>query len=359
MLPLVATFGLAAICLESGAESGSLQDSLLQMAVWAAWGFFSAELALRLWIAPEGHDHRLVTRRWIYQSYLISARGVIDIAAVVSLPLGWALGLEPRDMALLGVVWAFKYVRHSTGLALVIRVGLRARTQLFSVLAVFFVLFLIAATLAYIFERRAQPEQFGSIPHAMWWAITTLTTTGYGDTIPQTPLGRLLAGWSMIGGISVFALLAGIIANAFTEEIKRADFLRTWDLVTKIPFFSDLGAAATSDVVQLLQPRYVRRGTVLFRRGDRGDVMYFIVSGEVTVELQPTPQVLRDGSFVGEMALLFRSRRSASVVATQNSHLLVLDVANLRTLAGRRPEIVEAIETEAKRRKAHNQAQPA
>jgi voltage-gated potassium channel len=78
--------------------------------------------------------------------------------------------------------------------------------------------------------------------------------------------------------------------------------------------------------------------------------MYFIVSGEVAVQLAPNPVILGEGSFFGEMALLFDAPRSATVIATKPSVLLVLDIADFRILAGRRPEIVDAIEAEGKKR---------
>ncbi|MFZ8292018.1 potassium channel family protein, partial [Staphylococcus aureus] len=77
----------------------------------------------------------------------------------------------------------------------------------------FGIVLIAAATLAHIAERADQPEVFGSIPKALWWAIVTLTTTGYGDVVPQTAFGRIIAGFVMISGIGVLALLAGILAT--------------------------------------------------------------------------------------------------------------------------------------------------
>src|SRR5213079_1451267 len=107
----------------------------------------------------------------------------------------------------------------------------------------------------YLIERGSQPQVFSSIPAALWWAIVTLTTTGYGDVTPLTPLGRMLAGIVMVSGILVFALWAGILATGFAEETRRREFLRTWDLVAKVPFFHDVGAAVIADVARLLRPR--------------------------------------------------------------------------------------------------------
>jgi voltage-gated potassium channel len=123
-----------------------------------------------------------------------------------------------------------------------------------------------------------------------------------------------------------------------------------------VPFFQTLGAAAIADIVRLLHARDVAAGTVIVREGQPGDAMYFIVSGEATAMVTPAPVVLKPGAFFGEMALLFGTPRSASVVVTKPSVLLVLDVADFRVLAGRRPELINVIEAEGRRRREANAA---
>lgn len=167
-------------------------------------------------------------------------------------------------------------------------------------------IFLTAATLAYVFERNAQPEAFGSVPRAIGWAIATLTTTGYGDLMPISVWGRLLGGWVMVSGIVMFALQAGIIATAFGEELKRRHFLHTWDLVTAVPFFRELGAAANADIVRLLQAREVAVGTIIVRKAEAGDAMYFVVSGEVAVQLTSEPLLLGPGQLLWRDGTSFR-----------------------------------------------------
>ena len=155
--------------------------------------------------------------------------------------------------SLFGFIWAFKLVRYAPGLASLRRVISNARHALLSVLLGFGILLLLAASLVYLLERTSQPEDFGSIPAALWWAIVTMTTTGYGDVVPHTALGRMLAGVVMVSCILVFALWAGILATGYAEETRRREFLRTWDLVAKVPFLHDVGAAVIADVTQLLQ----------------------------------------------------------------------------------------------------------
>lgn len=77
---------------------------------------------------------------------------------------------------------------------------------------------LFSATLLYVVERNAQPEAFASIPSALWWSIVTLTTVGYGDVVPVTPLGKLFGALTTVGGIALFALPSSILAAGFLEE---------------------------------------------------------------------------------------------------------------------------------------------
>ena len=353
---LIATAGLVAMIANTGTDIGSRADLLLSGIVTLVWGLFVANYALRIWSSPEGKERRAVSATGTRLHYMLSASGCIDLMSAMALPIGWLTGLPERDAQLVAIVWALNYARHSSGLTLLLRVMRRAFPALVSIATVFFVVLLIAATLAYVFEREAQPETFRSIPHALWWAIVTLSTTGYGDVVPVTLWGRLLAAWVMVGGLVIFALWAGIIANAFAEELKRRNFLKTWDLVADVPFFQTLGAAAIADIVRLVRARDVAAGTVVIRQGQAGDSMYFIVSGEATVTFGTEPIKLRPGAFFGEMALLFGTPRSATVVITKPSVLLVLDIADFRLLAGRRPELINVIEAEGRRRREENAA---
>ncbi len=341
------TIGLVAMIVGTSPTVGESGHRFLSGIVTVVWGLIATQFIVGLWTAGATPGRR---------AYLASAEGLIDLAAAFALPLGWLLTSGSSDASLFALIWVLRYIRHTTGLALFWRIMQRSSASLLSILSLFLVVFLTAATLAYVFERNAQPETFGSVPSTMWWAIVTLTTTGYGDLTPSTIWGRLLAGWVMVGGIVMFALQAGIIATAFAEELQRRHFLHTWDLVTAVPFFGGLGAAAIADVVRLLSAREVAEGTIVVSVGEPGDAMYFIVSGEVTVHLTSGSLKLGPGQFFGEMALLFGAPRSATVTATKPSVLLVLDIADFRELAGRRPEIVNLIEAEGKRRRDANAA---
>jgi voltage-gated potassium channel len=221
---------------------------------------------------------------------------------------------------------------------------------LLAVFLVFGIVLLLAASLAYLLERRVQPEMFGSVPQALWWAIVTLTTTGYGDVIPVTVLGRVLAGCVMVAGVLVFALWAGILATGFTEETRRQEFLHTWDLVAQVPFFRDTGTTVIAEVARLLRAHQFPAGAVIMRRGERGDCMYFIARGEVEIRVGAQPVRLGAGAFFGEVALLTGDPRNATVVAARRSTLLALDIVDFRGLLGRQPELARIIGEAAGRR---------
>jgi voltage-gated potassium channel len=81
-------------------------------------------------------------------------------------------------------------------------------------------LIIISACLMYFAEHVEQPKEFSSIPKTLYWSVVTLTTTGYGDMTPKTPVGRLLTGIIMMIGVAIFALPAGIITAGFLEEMR-------------------------------------------------------------------------------------------------------------------------------------------
>ena len=275
------------------------------------------------------------------------------------MPAALLSGIAPAGARLFGLVWVLKLVRYTPAFDLLVRVIRNERAPLASVLLAFLIVLLLAATGAYLFERDVQPATFGSIPAALWWAITTLTTTGYGDEIPVTAPGRLLAGVVMIGGIAVFALWAGILASGFAQELRRREFLRTWDLVARVPLFASVGAQTIAEVARRLRPRDLGAGRTVVRGGEPGDCMYFIVEGEVLIRLPGRPVRLGEGAFFGEMALITGEPRVASVVTVQPTRLLVLDVADFRALAASRPELGQAIHAEAGQRQAELQARAA
>jgi voltage-gated potassium channel len=320
----------------------------LDAGFWIVCAFFFAEYVLRLIAAAIGPGAEHFGKWRARLGWTISITSLPDLLGII--PGVLALAFGPESASLFGFLWTFKLVRYAPGLAGLRRVIRDSRNALLSVLIGFCIVLVISASLAYLSERAAQPQTFGSMPSALWWAITTLTTTGYGDITPVTPLGRVLGGLVMVSGIMVFALWAGILATGFAEETRRRQFLQTWDLVAKVPFFQNVGAAAIADVARLLRPREYAPGAIIVRRGEPGDCMYFVVSGQVEVQLKPEPVLLGPGDFFGEVALLTGGPRNATIVATRLCTLLSLDIADFRQLLARQPDLARVIHDEAQRR---------
>src|SRR5258708_14870974 len=129
----------------------------------------------------------------------------------------------------------------------------------------------------------------------------------------------------------------GIRAPVLPPEPRRDNFLKTWDSVSKVPFFASLGPAAIADVTHVLRTMDLPPRTMIVRKGQPGDCMYFIASGEVEVDLPGKKVKLGEGDFFGEMALLGNRQRSANISTTQLSRLLVLDLVDFHVLMARHP----------------------
>jgi voltage-gated potassium channel len=314
--------------------------------LWGCQAFFIFE-----WVVRLRHAFRM-GRRW---GYVLSIRGLVDAGAAVAVPLAMLLGVNPKSAWLFGVFWMLKVVPGIPSLRQLRRVLVVESGPLLSVLVIFLMVLFLASVAEYYVERDIQPAAFGSVPAALWWAVATLTTTGYGDVVPITPLGRLIAAAVMICGLGVFGLWTGIMATGFAAETRRDNFLKTWESVTKVPFFAALGPAAIADVTHMLRTIDLPARTTIMRKGQVGDCMYFIAAGEVEVELPGKKVTLGDGAFFGEMALLGNNLRSANIATTRVSQLLVLDLVDFRLLMARHPDLAETIDAEARRRVQENQ----
>jgi len=216
---------------------------------------------------------------------------------------------------------------------------------------------LLVALIAGFGCTSSDKQDFPDFGTAAWWAIVTLGTVGYGDVVPQTVGGRMVGSLVMVSGILVLALMTGILATGFAEEERRREYLRVWDQVTKVPMFAELGTVTLSEIVGKLRVRHYPPRIVVVRRDEPGDSMFFISEGEVEVRLPRGGIALGQGAFFGEMALLDRLPRSATVVTTGPATLLVLYASDFYEIASHIPSLVEAVEREARRRRAENQGE--
>jgi voltage-gated potassium channel len=337
--------GIAVMVLLTVAPAYQAAHRWVDAALWACWAYFLFEWGVRL-----RHAMRL-KRLWAYAA---SGSGLVDAAGAVAIPLAIICGVEPKTAWLLSVLWVLKVVPGIPGLRQLRRVLVQESGPLSSVLVIFLMVLFLASVAVHFLERDVQPATFGSVPATMWWAVVTLTTVGYGDVVPVTALGRMVAAMVMISGLGVFGLWTGILATGFAAETRRDNFLKTWDSVSKVPFFAALGPSAIADVTHMLRTMDLPPRTVIIRKGQTGDCMYFIAAGEVEVDLPGKKVQLSEGAFFGEMALLGNNLRSADIVTTRLSKLLVLDLVDFRLLMARHPDLAETIDVEAKRRALEN-----
>ncbi|MGD0837488.1 MAG: ion transporter [Polyangia bacterium] len=177
---------------------------------------FTAEVLLRIWSA-NGLGSPYVQRRSPRLSYLLSPGGVVDLLAIVPCYLGANTFIVVRSFRLLRVFRLAKLARYSAALGLLAKAIRMRRRELTALAIVGALTILISATLVYSAEHEAQPNAFASMPDALWWALSTLTTVGYGDIYPVTALGRVCASVIMILGIGLVALPTGLVGSAFYE----------------------------------------------------------------------------------------------------------------------------------------------
>lgn len=202
---------------EYAAAYGSLFHSIEIVSVT----IFTIEYVLRLWIAPL--DPRYAGRFGRLR-YALSMMAVIDLAAIVPslLPMFF-----PMDLLILRFFRVFrlfrllKMSRYVESLDTLDDAIIAKKEELLVSMAMLAMLLLFSSSLMYLVEHEAQPDKFPNIPSALWWGVVTLTSVGYGDTFPITPLGKFFGGITAFLGVAMFALPTGIFAAGFVEELAK------------------------------------------------------------------------------------------------------------------------------------------
>lgn len=183
---------------------------------------FTVEYVVRLWVATADPRYRRPVLGRL--RYAFTPMALIDLLAILPFWLMVA-NVDARIIRLVRVLRVLriaKLSRYSTAIQTLGRVFVAKRGELLVTFVLMLVLLLIASSFMYYAEHDAQPEAFSSIPAAMWWAVATLTTVGYGDIYPITALGKMFGAVIAVLGIGLFALPTGVLGAAFMEEIERA-----------------------------------------------------------------------------------------------------------------------------------------
>ncbi len=190
--------------------------------LWLFEGFssfiFMLEYLLRIWSCPEDYQNQGPLR--CKMAYVLSFMGLVDLFSFLPFFLiisGWT---QTPQLMLVQLLRLLKLTRYSVAFDLLRDVIREESESLFVSVMLMFIILIFASVGIFIFEHDVQPKAFGSIPNAMWWAIVTLTTVGYGDVTPVTVQGRIFATFITIAGVGLVSLPAGIIASGFTEQLR-------------------------------------------------------------------------------------------------------------------------------------------
>lgn len=206
-IKLLILLSLVSFAVETVPTLPPLARRVLAAAEWLTVAVFTAEYLLRV----------LVARR--RRAFVFSFYGLVDLVAI--LPAYLPGGVDLRSLRVVRLVRAIKLVRYSEAIDRYRRAFVAIRAELAVFLSASLVLLYFASVGIYYFERAAQPEAFASVFHAMWWAVATLTTVGYGDVVPVTAGGRVFTGLVLVVGLGVIAVPAGLVASALTSVLRQ------------------------------------------------------------------------------------------------------------------------------------------
>lgn len=299
---------------------------------------FTIEYVARIWTAPEdpaaGERGPLLGRLW----YAATPLMVIDFIAVGPTFVAYFVPfLDLRILRLVRLLRLLKIARYSPALSALARVLTEERRALYGTLLLFLCAMILFAAAMHAVEGAVQPDKFGTIPKAMWWAVTTLTTVGYGDAIPHTPLGRLLAGTAMVIGLGLMALPVGIIATGFAHSIHRRDFIVTFGMLARVPLFEGLDAKTVSDIMDHLRAYTVGSGDIVSTRGENTAAIYFVVAGEIEAQIGNHKIRFAAGDVFGELSASREDLREAVIIAATPARLLELSNGDFDHLVMTRP----------------------
>lgn len=340
LIVLVLVNVVAAVC-ETVPGIAADHRLLLSSIETASLVVFVAEFLLRLWAARENpvYGRRGPLRGRL--SWLRSSAGIVDFISTVPFVVAFFTSVDFRVLGLLRLLSIMKLARYSPGfrsLAEAIRIE---RHALAACLAILGVAVLVAATAMYVVERDVQPDKFGTVPDAMWWAVTTITTVGYGDVVPISALGRIVGAATMVTGLVMLALPVAIIATSFARVIGRNEFIATGGMLARMPLFESVDMHTVMDMLPSISTRTYDPGEVILRKGEPVRAVHLVALGEI--ELERARQRRRFGP--GEAFGGHRDDAEAflAVRAVKRSRLLIIEEHDVLELCDRIPGLAERI----------------
>jgi len=307
---------------------------------------FSVEYAARLWVCTE-HPPFQGLKPWrARMKFARSPFMIVDLLAIAPFYLSFLMVVDLRVLRIFRLLRFFKLARYSPAFNTMLRVLTRERSALMGVAIVMLGLIIISASLLYLAEGHLPGSKFSTVPEAMWWAVATLTTVGYGDVTPATSAGKLLAGIVMISGLGFFALPIGIIAGGFMEEFRRKEFVVTWGMAARVSVFSILNPQEIGEILTVLRARTAPPGSVIAVDGEKPGALFMIGSGDVEIRDADRPELepvnLGEGEFWGARSLL-TGEQAETATAVSACDLIVLDQDDFKSLSRTRPQLYQRL----------------
>ncbi|MDH3684811.1 MAG: ion transporter [Myxococcales bacterium] len=182
---------------------------------------FTVEYVLRVMCAVERDDDRFRRPVLGRLRYCLTPMALADAVAILPFYLGAWIDVDLRLLRILRLTRIFKLAHYFNALSILLDVIRQERNALGAAYFVVAIGLMLAASGVYVFEHAAQPDGFGSVAEALWWAIATLTTVGYGDVAPVTTWGRIFGSAVMLLGVGTVAIPTGILATGFALELRQ------------------------------------------------------------------------------------------------------------------------------------------
>ena len=212
---------MIAIVLESYPEINSSYATWFEMLELFSIIIFSVEYLVRIWIADILSPNISPTKARL--NYITSFMGIVDLVAIIPFFLPYFIKIDLRilrTLRLFRLLRLLKLKRYFKSLSIIKSVVVKTKNEIVVTIFLVFILLVLSSTIMYNIEKTAQPDAFNNIGQAMWWAVATLTTVGYGDIYPVTGIGKILSAFIALLGIGIVALPTGIISSAYIEEIR-------------------------------------------------------------------------------------------------------------------------------------------
>ena len=192
-----------------------------------AVAIFTIEYVMRIYASVEEPGFKGAVSGRLKQAKTPST--VIDLLAILPFFLEVFLHhlFDLRFLRIFRLARLLKLARGSDASAVMFKVIAREWPVLVAATFIMFLLVILTASLGYLFEHEAQPEKFENIPTAIYWAVITLASVGYGDISPVTPVGRAVTVVLSLVGIGIFAIPAALLASSFSDElVKKRELLK-------------------------------------------------------------------------------------------------------------------------------------